>query len=49
LGNYVIEAINGQDFAVVRVMVFIGAALTVLGYAMTDIAYAIADPRVRLE
>ena len=49
LGNYVLEAINGQDFAVVRVMVFIGAALTVLGYAMTDIAYAVADPRVRLE
>jgi peptide/nickel transport system permease protein len=49
LGNYVIEAINGQDFAVVRVMVFIGAALTVLGYALTDIAYAVADPRVRLE
>jgi peptide/nickel transport system permease protein len=49
LGNYVIEAINGQDFAVVRVMVFVGAALTVLGYALTDIAYAVADPRIRLE
>ncbi len=49
LGNYVIEAINGQDFAVVRVMVFVGAALTVIGYALTDIAYAVADPRVRLE
>lgn len=49
LGNYVMEAINGQDFAVVRVMVFIGAALTVLGYALTDVAYAVADPRVRLE
>jgi peptide/nickel transport system permease protein len=49
LGNYVMEAINGQDFAVVRVMVFIGAALTVLGYALTDMAYAVADPRVRLE
>jgi peptide/nickel transport system permease protein len=49
LGNYLMEAINGQDFAVVRVMVFIGAALTVLGYALTDIAYAVADPRVKLE
>jgi peptide/nickel transport system permease protein len=48
LGNYVMEAINAQDFSVVRVMVFIGASLTVLGYALTDIAYAIADPRVRL-
>jgi peptide/nickel transport system permease protein len=48
LGNYVMEAINGQDFAVVRVMVFVGAALTVIGYALTDIAYAIADPRIRL-
>ena len=49
LGNYVIEAINAQDFAIVRVMVFIGAALTVVGYALTDIAYAVVDPRVRLE
>jgi peptide/nickel transport system permease protein len=49
LGSYLIEAINGQDFAVVRVMVFVGAAMTVLGYALTDIAYAWADPRVRLE
>ncbi len=49
LGNYVIEAINGQDFAVVRVMVFVGAALTVLGYALTDVAYSWADPRVRLD
>ncbi len=49
LGSYLIEAINGQDFAVVRVMVFVGAAMTVLGYALTDIAYSVADPRVRLE
>jgi peptide/nickel transport system permease protein len=48
LGNYVMEAINAQDFAIVRVMVFIGAGLTALGYALTDIAYCIADPRVRL-
>jgi peptide/nickel transport system permease protein len=49
LGSYLIEAINGQDFAVVRVMVFVGAAMTVLGYALTDIAYSVADPRVRLK
>jgi peptide/nickel transport system permease protein len=49
LGNYMVEAINAQDFAVVRVMVFVGAAMTVLGYALTDIAYTVADPRVRLE
>jgi peptide/nickel transport system permease protein len=49
LGNYVMEAINAQDFAVLRVMVFMGAALTVLGYALTDITYSLADPRIRLE
>jgi peptide/nickel transport system permease protein len=49
LGNYLVDAINNQDFAVVRAMVFLGALLTIIGYILTDVAYALFDPRVRLE
>ena len=45
LGDYVIEAINGQDFAVVHVMVFLGSLLYILAYLATDIAYTFADPQ----
>lgn len=48
LGSYTIEAIQAQDFAVVRVMVFLGALLYILGLLLTDISYTVADPRVRL-
>ncbi len=47
LGSYTIEAIQGQDFAIVRAMVFLGAVLYIVGLMLTDIAYAWADPRVR--
>ena len=49
LGAFVIEAITGQDFAIVRAMVFIGALLYVASYVLIDLAYTWADPRVRLE
>lgn len=48
LGSYTIEAINAQDFAVVRAMVFIGAGLYILGLLLTDMSYTLVDPRVRL-
>ncbi len=48
LGSYTIEAIQNQDFAIVRSMVFLGSALYILGLIMTDISYTLADPRVRL-
>jgi peptide/nickel transport system permease protein len=48
LGSYTIEAIGAQDFGVVRVMVFLGTVLYVLGYILADVAYTFADPRVRL-
>ena len=48
LGSYTIEAINAQDFAVVRAMVFIGSVLYIVGLLATDISYTLADPRVRL-
>jgi peptide/nickel transport system permease protein len=49
LGSYTIEAINAQDFGVVRAMVFIGAVLYIFGLMLTDVAYTAVDPRIRLE
>jgi peptide/nickel transport system permease protein len=48
LGAFVIEAITGQDFAIVRTMVFLGAVLYIASNALIDIAYTWVDPRVRL-
>jgi peptide/nickel transport system permease protein len=48
LGSYTIDAINAQDFAVVRAMVFIGSLLYIVGLLLTDISYTLVDPRVRL-
>ncbi len=48
LGSYTIDAINSQDFAVVRSMVFIGSLLYIAGLLLTDISYTLVDPRVRL-
>jgi len=49
LGSYTIDAIQAQDFAVVRSMVFIGSVLYILGLLLTDLSYTLVDPRVRLE
>ncbi len=49
LGSYTIDAINAQDFAVVRAMVFIGSVLYIVGLILTDLSYTLVDPRVRLE
>lgn len=49
LGSYTIDAINAQDFSIVRAMVFLGSALYIVGLIMADISYSIADPRVRFE
>ncbi len=48
LGSYMLDAINSQDFAIVRSMVFIGSILYIIGLILTDISYTWADPRVRL-
>jgi peptide/nickel transport system permease protein len=48
LGSYTIDAINRQDFAIVRAMVFLGSVLYILGLILTDISYTMVDPRVRL-
>ncbi len=48
LGSYTIDAINRQDFAIVRSMVFLGSVLYIFGLLLTDISYTFVDPRVRL-
>ena len=48
LGSYTIDAINSQDFAIVRAMVFLGSVLYILGLILTDISYTLVDPRIRL-
>jgi peptide/nickel transport system permease protein len=48
LGSYTIDAINSQDFAIVRSMVFLGSVLYIIGLLLTDISYTIVDPRIRL-
>jgi len=48
LGSYTIDAINAQDFAIVRAMVFLGSVLYIVGLLLTDISYTLVDPRVRL-
>jgi peptide/nickel transport system permease protein len=49
LGSMTVDAINGNDFSTLRVMVFIGTVLFVLGQIATDVGYTLVDPRVRLE
>ena len=48
LGSYTLDAIQAQDFAIVRSMVFLGSVLYILGLILTDISYTLVDPRVRL-
>jgi peptide/nickel transport system permease protein len=49
LGSYTIDAINAQDFSVVRAMVFLGSVLYIVGLILTDVSYTVVDPRVRLQ
>ena len=49
LGSYTIDAIQAQDFAIVRAMVFLGSVLYIIGLIMTDISYTLVDPRVRFQ
>lgn len=49
LGSFTIEAIQQQDFAIIRSMVYLGAVLYITALIVTDISYTLVDPRVRLE
>jgi peptide/nickel transport system permease protein len=48
LGAITVEAIHANDFATLRVMVYLGALLFVAAQIATDVAYTLVDPRVRL-
>lgn len=49
LGSFTIDAIQAQDFAIVRSMVYLGSILYIVGLILTDISYTLVDPRIRLE
>jgi peptide/nickel transport system permease protein len=49
LGSITVDAIHANDFATLRVMVYIGALAFVAGQIATDVSYTLVDPRVRLE
>ncbi len=49
LGSLTVDAIQANDFATLRTMVFIGSLLFILGQIATDLSYGIVDPRVRFE
>jgi peptide/nickel transport system permease protein len=49
LGSYTIDAIQAQDFAIVRSMVFIGSVLYIVGLLLTDLSYTVVDPRIRFD
>jgi peptide/nickel transport system permease protein len=49
LGAYMMDAITGQDFAIVRAMVFLGSVLYILSNILIDVAYTWVDPRVRMQ
>lgn len=49
LGGYTLAAINNQDFDIVRVMVYLGTVLYIIGLILTDISYTLVDPRVKFK
>ncbi len=49
LGSYTIDAIQAQDFAIVRAMVFLGSVLYIAGLVLTDLSYTLVDPRVSMD
>jgi peptide/nickel transport system permease protein len=49
LGSITVDAINANDFATLRTMVYLGSLLFILGQILTDVSYTLVDPRVRLE
>lgn len=49
LGGYTIAAIQNQDFDIVRVMVYLGTVLYIIGLILTDISYTLVDPRVKFQ
>ncbi len=49
LGSVTFDAIQSNDFSVLRTMVYIGALAFIGGQILTDISYTLVDPRIRFE
>ncbi len=49
MGDMLYSAITSQDFQVIKVLVYMGSFLYMLGSLLTDISYTLADPRVVLK
>ena len=49
MGDMMYTAVVSQDFQVIKVMVYLGAFLYMVGSLFTDISYTLADPRVVLK
>lgn len=49
LGLYLLTAINGRDYPVVRACVIFFAAFTAIAMLLVDLAYAFVDPRIRAQ
>ncbi|MBU4372502.1 MAG: ABC transporter permease [Proteobacteria bacterium] len=48
MGQLFYMAVMARDYPVVMGILFIGAALTLLGNLLADVSYALADPRIRV-
>jgi peptide/nickel transport system permease protein len=48
LGSITIDALNHDDFPVIKAMVVFGSILYIVFSLLTDVCYALVDPRVRL-
>ena len=48
IGSYIFDAIQQQDFAIVRAMVYFGSLLYIAGLLLVDVSYTLVDPRIRL-
>jgi peptide/nickel transport system permease protein len=48
MGQLFYMAVMARDYPVVMGILFIGAALTLVGNLLADVSYALADPRIRV-
>ncbi|WBW49934.1 ABC transporter permease [Peptoniphilus equinus] len=47
VGPYYVKAVQGMDYPVVMIILFLSASLVILGNLLSDILYFILDPRIR--
>jgi peptide/nickel transport system permease protein len=46
MGNMMLNAINNNDYPVIRTLVYVYSLLYIAGSILTDISYTLVDPRV---